>query len=329
MAKKQTLVGIDQDSGALRGARLSYAASGRGSAPVCRLLSFAEVAGDLLDAAKFQAALKKLKDKLGVSATDTVSTCLSGKQTYAAQMDTAKRLPEDEMAGMLRLELRNSMSFDAASAAVDFQFLPSPAGGPREEGVQVMVSAVSGAHLNRHLSAYGRAGIKPGNVNVLPISVANAFWSSRRPDAAADGDGETHVLLHVGADTCTLVIDGIRTPFFTRSFAFDMNDAVSGGEEEGGIVSSAALQAMDMLSIEIMKSVTYYKNTNAAMGVGDIPGIIIIGVDAANPIFRTLESRTGYAVETIRTAESVRSLKPPEAGKFDLAIALALQGAED
>jgi len=331
MGKKQVLVGIDHDSGTLRGARLTYeAAAGKGSAPDCRLLGFEEVSDDLSDPAKFSAALKKLKDKLGIGATDTVSTCLAGKQTYAAQLDV-RRLPDNEMEGMLRLELRKSMPFETAIATFDFQMLPADPTRPKDSNVQVIVSAVSNALLNKHLSAYERAGIKPNNVNVLPVSAANAFWAGRRPGAAAADINETHVLLHIGSDTCTLVIDGNHSPFFTRSFSFSVDEASGGGKaaEATGLAQQPAGFQTNMLASEITKSVTYYKNTYANMGVGNISTITVIGSQAGDPIFETLGARTGYTVQTIQTAQTIQSAKPAPAGKFDLAIALALQGAEE
>ena len=324
MAKK-TMVGIDQDSGAVRGARLSYdeAKGGKGGASGWKLLSFEEVADDLSDAVKLSAALKKLKDKLGVSATDVVSTCLSGKQTYAAQLEV-KKLPDSEMAGMLKLELRKSMPFEASAATFDFAFLPVEPNRPRDAGVQVIVSAVSNALLSKHLLAYERAGMKPNNVNVLPVSAANAFWASRKPNATADVN-ETHVLLHVGSDTCTLVIDGSRSPFFTRSFSFGASD-VLGGKGDAEATSQSALQ-LNVLSSELTKSVAYYKNTYANQGVGNISTITVIGNDASNPLFETLGAKTGYTIQTIETARTIQSAKQPEAGKYDLAIAVAMQAA--
>jgi len=324
MGKKQVLAGIDQDSGTLRGVRVAReAVSGKGGGVTYSLLSSEEVSGNLSDAAQLTSALKALKSKLGLSASDTVSTCLSGKQTYAAQLEV-KRLPENEMPGMLKLELRKSMPFEASAATFDFQFLPAvDPNRPKDASVQVLVSAVSNAHLHKHLQAYERAGIKPDSVNVLPVSVANAFWASR-PKSAASAANETHVLLHIGADTCTLVIDGSRGPFFTRSFSFSADEASDNKAESA---SQMSLQ-VNLLSSEITKSITYYKTIYAGMGAGDIPAITVLGSHAGAPVFETLGARTGYAIQVIQTARAVKSAKPVAAGKFDLAIALALQGGE-
>jgi hypothetical protein len=165
--------------------------------------------------------------------------------------------------------------------------------------------------------------MKPSSVNVLPVSAANAFWAGRKDSGAADLL-ETHVVLHIGADTCTLVIDGNRSPFFTRSFAFSASEVLGGSG--GGEASQAALQ-LNVLSSELTKSISYYKNTYANQGVGSITTITVVGSGASNPVFDTLGIKTGFTIQTIGTSQTVQSSKPPEAGKYDLAIAVAMQAA--
>jgi hypothetical protein len=52
-----------------------------------------------------------------------------------------------------------------------------------------------------------------------------------------------------------------------------------------------------------------------------------MGNHVSDPAFEALGAKTGYAVQAIKTAQAVHSAKPPEAGKYDLAIALAMQAA--
>jgi len=316
---KQTFVGFEMDAVSIRGARLVTDQKGKAVKSDWKLLSVDEVTGDFFEDAKTVAGLKKLKDKLGVQGGDRVSICLAGKQTYAIQLDVRK-LPDNEMKGMLKLELRKSMPFEAGASSFEYQFLSVDAKQSREVGVPVLVSAASNSYLNRYVQVYERAGLRPYNVDILPISIANAFWASKK----AVVSDETHVILHVGSDVCTLVIDGERSPFFNRSFSFNIGEAIGSASGKGeGAIADILLQ-MNILSSEITKSLTYYKNTHQG---GNISIITVLGNHASHPAFDALGKKMGYDVQTIKTSQTVSASKPPEAGKFDLAMAVAMQAA--
>ena len=316
MPKKQVLVGFDQDVNFIRGVRLQYEVpKGKGMRPKWKLLSADEVAGDFFEDSKIIAALKKLKGKLGVTASDKVAVCLSGKQTYAIQMDVRK-LPDEEMAGMLKLELRKSMPFESSVATFDYQFLPVASDYVSDGGVPVIVSAAANSFLSKHVLNYQKAGLRPFHVNILPICAADAFWAVKK-DATVSN--ETYVILHIGSAVCTLVIVGDASPFFNRSFSFGIDEVVSGSAKGGDMETTLQLNA---LAGEITKSVSYYKNT---FPCGNISAITILGNHASHPVFDTLGQKMGYAIQTIQTASLVSALKPLEPGKYDLAIALAMQ----
>lgn len=312
MAKGQIFVGVDMDSVSIRGVRLSFE-SGSGK-PVRRLLSAAEInadGGNFLNEADAVSALKSLREKLKARPSDKVSVCLSGKQTYSVQMDVRK-LPDDEMAGMLRLELRKGMPFEPSAATFDYQFLPAPSesGGGADGAAYgpVMVSAVADSYLNRQAELYEKAGLPPRHADVLPVSAANAFWAACG-DEAAEPEGAV-LILHFGADICTVVIDGRRVPFFTRTFSFNAAADIS--------------SSVDILADEVAKSAAYYRNTYRA---GDISFASALGAYAPHRAFDELAKKTGYSVRMIQTASLVQAEKPLEPGKYDLAIALAMQAA--
>jgi len=325
VAKKQTFVGIEQDAVSVRGVRLSLEpGKSKNAKSSWKLLSAEEISGnDLLQDSKSVDALKKLKSKLGVQSSDKVTICLGGKQTYAAQMDVRK-LPDHEMMGMLKLELRKSMPFEASISIFDYQFLPVEADRPKEAGVPVIVSAATSSHLSKQVSNYDKAGLPPYHVDVLPISVANAFWATRsRKEAEASTDA--YVILHMGSDVCTLVIDGGKTPFFNRTFSFSMTDVINNAKkQEAEGLAADILLSMNVLISEITKSINYYKNTNSG---SSIASVAVMGAHASNPAFAALGKRIGYEVETVQTASLVHTIKPTEPGKYDLAIALAMQAA--
>jgi Tfp pilus assembly PilM family ATPase len=334
MAKKTTVIGIDQDIGYIRAVRLgvehshSRPVSGgaKGGAKAARVDNFR-----LLDAVEFEGefggdaplfdSLRLLKEKMSISSSEEIVTCLSGKQTFAGQM-TVKKLPDGEMKSMLKLELRKLMPFEPAAAAFDFHWLPAgpevSAGADRNAGVPIIVSAATNNAIERHLRVYDKAGVRPNVIDVLPLAAANAFWASRGGEGE-EGIGRTYVILYLGSDTCTLVIDGDRSPFFTRSFAFDINGVASlpAGSSE------AALQ-MSILSDEINKSVNYYRNTYRS---DEVASITVMGAHAAHPAFETLGRRTGFEVEPARAARELAGGEGLEPGKFDLAAALAMLAA--
>jgi Tfp pilus assembly PilM family ATPase len=327
MAKEQVFLGIDMDSVSIRGVRLSLDPdSGKSAKPAWKLLSAAESAnvnngGNFLDDAKAVSALKSLRENLKARPSDKVSICLSGKQTYSVQMDT-RRLPPDEMSGMLKLELRKSIPFEAKAATFDYQILPAERCGRATDaaGISVMIGVVANSYLERQVNIFEKAGLPPCHVNVLPVSAANAFWAVGEGENAASD--ETVLLLHLGADVCTLVIDGRRTPFFNRTFSFNIAKAVSGSNAQES--EEAMLSSMDILAAEVTKSAAYYKNTQR---IDNISSISVLGAYASHPAFDELAKKTGYPVRVIQTASLVQAEKPLEPGKYDLAIALAMQAA--
>jgi Tfp pilus assembly PilM family ATPase len=328
MAKNQTFVGIDMDSVSIRGVRLSFdpnSGKGKSPKPAWRLLSVAEVNNNdnLLDDANAVSALKNLRENLRVRMSDKVSICLSGKQTYSVQMDVRK-LPDEEMAGMLKLELRKSIPFEAAAATFDYQLLPAESSGRADAGMSAMIGVVADSYLNRQIDIYGKAGLPPCHANVLPISVANAFWAAHGDETAPE---EAVLLLHFGSDFCTLVIDGRQTPFFNRAFSFNAAKAVGDSETpevEGKEKSADVSMLMDILADEVAKSAAYYKNTYR---VGDISSISVLGAYSSHRTFDELTNKTGYPVRAVQTASLVQTARLLEPGKYDLAIALAMQAA--
>ncbi|MDR2577926.1 MAG: pilus assembly protein PilM [Chitinispirillales bacterium] len=323
MSKKQTFVGFDQDNSSIRAARLLLEpGKGKGARPRWRLLSAEEVMGDFYEDVKLIAGLKRIKSKLGVHASDKISTCLSGKQTYAIQMDVRK-LPDAEMAGMLKLELRKSMPFEASVATFDYQFLPVGPNQPVDQGVPVVVAAAANSYIAKHIQSYDRAGLKPHHVDILPTSIANAFWVTRKEVVPSD---ETHVILHIAPNVCTLIIDGHRCPFFNRTFAFSIGEVISSAAPAGTAdeISQDVILQMNILASEITKSITYYKNTYSC---GNVSTITVLGLHSAHSAFDALGKKMGYDVQTIQTAQLVHAVRPPRAGKYDLAIGLAMQAS--
>jgi Tfp pilus assembly PilM family ATPase len=248
----------------------------------------------------------------------------------------ARKIPDEEMAGMLSLELRKNMPFEISEATFDYQVLPaeSKPGGNADAGVSVMVSAVANSYLNRQVDIYGRAGLPPCHADLLPICAANAFWSACEDDVGMEN---AVLILHFGADVCTLVIDGRHTPFFSRSFSFNMEKAADGhkthgndhdhdddGDSESESTAADTSSLIDVLAGEVTKSATYYKNTHRA---GDVSSIYALGAHVSRSALDELAKITGCPARVVQTASLVKSANPLEPGKYDLAIALAMQAA--
>ena len=319
---KQTFAGFEQDVTAIRGVRLSMEQKVKGAEPEWSLLAADEVTGDLSDGTKIIAALKQLKEKLGMAASDRVSVCLSGKQTYAVEMDV-KKLPDSDMPGMLKLELRKTMPFEAVMSTFNYQFLSAGSNQPKDADVPLLVSAAANALLNKVVHSYDKAGMPPYHVDILPISIANAFWAAQ---PGGEASNEAHVMLHFGCDVCTLVIDGDTNPFFNRTFAFNIDELIasSGAVKKAGDALSDLDLQMNVLASEVTKSISYYRNTNRG---ANVTKITVMGNHASHPMFKTLGEKIGYEMQPVQTAKLFQTAASPEPGKYDVAMALAMQAA--
>ncbi len=308
----KTTVGLEQDSQSIRAVRLSW---GQNRQEDCRIINAAEVRGKFKDESVLIEALKRIKEKMSISLTDKVVTCVSGKQTFAAQI-AVRKVPDEEMKSMLKLEIRKIIPFEVSGATVDFHFLPTDP-MRKSDTVPVVVSAVSSILLNKHLRSFEKAGIKPFVVDVLPLAVANSFWALRKDKS----ENEIYVVIHVGPETSTLVIDGDSSSFFNRSIYFNAYE-IFGDQSEQTITPDLAARRMESFADEIIKSISFYEATYQS---GKINSIYLLGNYAAHRLCDALCHRTGLNVVTLDTAQRLNQKKQILPGKYELAAALAMR----
>jgi Tfp pilus assembly PilM family ATPase len=306
-SKPGKILGIEHDHLCIRCARLT--SDGRGGFTVDRL---EEVKGDFSEDTALLEGLRQVRNLFGLSARDTVVTCLAGKQIFASQIEF-RRLNPEEMDQALRLELRKIVHFEVATSTLDYQFLSDEGesnGGP----VQVMVALAGNALLNRSLQLLERAGLRPSAVDVLPVAIANALWS------AADGVADHPLVgLHVGAQISTIVIVGEYSPFFNRTIYFAAEDVFR--KEANSIDRDKRLQS---LSDEVSRSLLFYEKN---YGVSGYQSIFLLGdyLDGQG-LIPALNRQTSLPIDRMDLPAKLGYRKGHEPGHFDLAVSLALRG---
>ncbi|MBN1130859.1 MAG: pilus assembly protein PilM, partial [Chitinispirillaceae bacterium] len=193
-----TSIGIEFDTMSIRAAKLNLVRSG--SRTSVKVLGLSELYGDFTNDDNISGGMKKIREKITVSPSDRVVTCLAGKQVYVAQMPF-KKLPEEEMKGALRIEIKKNLPFEVAGASIDYQLIPDT---KKDDLNQFIVTAVPSIMLTRHVNLMERLGIKPYIVDVLPLAIANAFHLSQESCAL----GLAYVVVHVGPTVTNLIICG-------------------------------------------------------------------------------------------------------------------------
>jgi Tfp pilus assembly PilM family ATPase len=146
--------GIEFDAHTLRAARVS--SDGRGGFSIAAL---EEASGDYSEDANLIESLRQLKGRLGFAQRDTIVTCLSGKQVFAAQLDF-RRLSGEEMEQALRLELRKMVHFEVATSTLDYEILEDEEGSTSGH-CRVMTALAANSLLSRQMAVLDKAGLRP------------------------------------------------------------------------------------------------------------------------------------------------------------------------
>lgn len=307
-SKPGFIVGIEYDHLSIRVAKLS--SDGRGSFTIDRIEEFK---GDYSEDAALLEGLRQVKTSMNINSRDPVVTCLAGKQVFATQIPFRK-LASEEMEQALRLELRKTVHFEVATATLDYEIVSKD--GDRIDGmVQLLVAMAANALLKKQLSLLEKVGLKADAVDVLPIAVANALWTAKEGDAK----NQTMVALHIGPQISTIVIDGEHTPFFSRNLYFSAEDVFSPKAS-----TQDREKRLQSLIDEVSRSLDFYDKNS---GSGGFQEIVLLGdfLDGESLIHQ-LHKRTGLPINTMDLAKKFGYLGETTAGRFDLAIALALRG---
>lgn len=307
-SKPGHIVGIEHDHHAIRCARI--ATDGRGGFTVDRLEEFK---GNYAEDADLLEGFRQVKTIFGLNTRDTVITCLSGKQVFAAQLDF-RRLGGEEMEQALRLELRKTVHFEVATSALDYEFLEQD-GDTNGGTAQVMVVLAANALLNRQMALLERAGMKASAVDVLPVALANALWSFY-----GIKEGDTPLVgLHIGPQLTTIVIDAEHYPFFNRHIYFNAEEVA--GENLSPQDKEKRLQA---LADEVSRSLVFYEKNSQASGFQEV---LLLGEYLDVPGLQDrIRKVTGLPVAKMDLPRKLGSVRESQPGRFDLAVSLALRG---
>jgi Tfp pilus assembly PilM family ATPase len=301
--------GIEFDALTIRAARLS--ADGRGGFAIATL---EEVSGNYAEEASLIESLRQLRTRLGVAQRDTVVTCLSGKQVFAAQLDF-RRLTGDEMEQALRLELRKMVHFEVATATLDYEILDDEEGSTSGQ-CRVMMALAANSLVSRQMAILDRAGLRPSAMDVLPLTVANALWAWR----GAGGMESPCVAIHVGTQASTLIIDGEYCPFFYRSIPFSAEEANAEGQ-----APAEKAKRLTSLAEEVSRSLAFHEKNSGTAGYKEL---VLLGEHVEEADFaEAVKRRTGLGTVRMDLASKIGGMRDGiQTGRFDLAVALALRG---
>ncbi|HKP98556.1 MAG TPA: pilus assembly protein PilM [Fibrobacteria bacterium] len=307
-SKPGFIFGIEQDHQTIRSARIS--SDGRGIYSVDRL---EEVKGDFSEDLGLLDGFRKVKGLLNIGSRDPVVACLSGKQVFASQLPFRKLAPE-EMEQALRLELRKTVHFEVATSTLDFEVLDEDQGSTGGLA-QVMVALAANSLLNRHLALLEKAGLKAIAVDVLPVAVANAIWAWK---GGSEGDHPL-VAMHMGPQISTIVIDGEHSPFFNRNIYFAAEDVFGPNASQGD-----RDKRLRSLADEISRSLIFYEKNSQVTGFQEI--LLLGDYLDQEPLLAQVGHATGLSLKKMDLAGKLGSMRESAAGRFDLAVALALRG---
>ncbi len=317
-SKTFSSLGFEFDNLGIRVARITAEHKGRKVAYTVDAVE--ETVGDFTQDDPLAAGIAALADKLGHKSKDRVVACVSGKQIYITQLKF-KVLPIQEMNNALRFEIRKNLPFESSGSAIDFQVLEKP---DPEKNIKptVMVTAVANSLLERLLKVISKAGLTPWIIDVLPVTVANAYWMAR----SASEPRMAHVMAHFAPDVCSLVIDGDESPFYNRNIYFTTTE-LYGKQAVQSMPDSEKTRRLDVFAEELRRSLSYYEKT---YGISNFGQIYLLGQCAHEEGLRThLKNKLGLPLDPSPLLERLGGEPVSAPARFDAALALAIRGRED
>lgn len=312
MPKGAVSIGFDIDSQSIRAAKVMCTGSGKDTK--VSIVSLEEITGSFVKDEDIVEGLKKLKQKISLTVADNVVTCVGGKQTYVAQL-AFRKLPEEEMKTALKFEIRKNLPFDTAGASLEYQFLKQPE--KKSDTAPLIVTSVATVLLQRYLRLFDKAGIQPAIIDVFPLTLANAFRACNDITSSAETSG---VILHIGSDYSTVVIDGDEIPFFNRTIYFAAAQ-MFGNTRDENLAPKEIERMITSFTEEISRSLTYYETTYRA---STPKTITVVGSYSTPELLDVIARNTRLAVNNL---ELVKRIDPKRAGsdKFDIAVTLGMR----
>jgi Tfp pilus assembly PilM family ATPase len=314
MSKVTVSIGIDFDARGVRMVKVKGVNTGKEVKPA--IMSMHEVSGDYARQEALIGALKGLAEKVKPRPDDRIVTAASGRQVHITQL-RFKTEPDMDLKRTLRSEIRKSLTFDMAGAALDYQIMDED--GAKSDTSLITVTAVAKTLIDQQTAILSKAGLMPAILDVLPSAIANTCWIAPSAEAMQP---KAHVVVHLAPDLCTLVIDGHGIPFYTRSIYFAADRFF--GPASGKIGEQEKSIQLNILAEELRRSLAYYNTTN---GISDFLGLCMIGNYVENAeVLMFFEEKTGLAVRESSLLQRMGYTKRETPGKYDVAIALAVRG---
>lgn len=249
-----------------------------------------------------------------------LGSCLSGLNMATKEIRSLN-MPEDEMASALNQEGRKHLPLDGSELLVDYQILGDDT---REaDKVRVLLAVTTKRTLDAHLDILRELDLKPGVVDLEPLSCVNSFISRHElPDEGV------YCFLNIGARRTNLVILGRKDMYFSRDLpvagwsftedimnklnctfaeaeeikqrqgltAKELKPMASGGAETlASSLSVADKSPLDKLYDEINRSIRYYVKETGQSGV--MKFVLFGGTAASQELCDYLSGRFSVPVE--------------------------------
>ncbi len=315
MAKKQTsTIGLEYDNFGIRAAKVT--ATPRGKETQFHIKALEEITGNLTRDEDLVKGLKMMYKKMSPGPGDPVVSCISGKQLYAAQLPF-KRLPDEEMRNALKYEIRKNLPFEVAGSTIEYQYISDD--DTEEENQEVLVASVANILLNTHLRSLKNAGFKPRTVDILPLAAANAFQTAIRNGDIPDTD--TNIVLHIGPDISSVIIDGIKSSFYHRTIYFTAFELFGNSDQEE-VPKREKERRIGGLAEELIRSLSFYENNYQTASFSTVH---LMGNYLETELLGAVETKTGLHTKPIDLVQAITPDMEAAPGKFDLAVALAMR----
>jgi len=309
---------------------------------IAKLLPDAIVDGEVMDREVVIDTIRDLMESRSIQGAD-VATAVSGRAVIVKKI-LVDRLPPNEASEAIYLEAEHHIPFGIDDVYLDYQVLrDSDAKSP--DKMEVLLVAAKREMVDAHVALLQDAGFMPRIVDVDAFAVQNAYEANTTPE-----EGETVLLMNVGASVTNLNIvrDGI--PLFTRdiwiagnTFVEQIQKRMSVNREqalatltaEGAETSSELADVVSTicedLAVGVERSVSFLKSSGeadkidrivVAGGSSRIPGLLpalaerhAVSVEVGNCL-----ARVAYA-DGLFTGEDIEALAP----QLTVAVGLALR----
>jgi type IV pilus assembly protein PilM len=368
MAKSKAVWGIDIGQCALKAVKLSYDA--KEDKAVLEAFDFVEHPKILSqpDAEPDELIRSALQQFLSRNDVDEQTVYLSVPgQAGLARVVKLPPVESKKVADIVKFEANQQIPFKLDDVAWDYQLLGS---GEVTEGyvvdAEVGIFAIKKENVGRHLTPLDRNGIEVDTVQLAPVALYNfaafdQFLHSQQkiesPNgaaggeeaAAADEEGDTVVILDIGADNTDLVVTNgdsiwmrnlpIGGNHFTRALTKELKLTFAKAEHMKRNATKAPdpkklYQAMRPVfqdfANELQRSIGFFSSTNRQRQIRKIIGV---GNGFKLPgLQKFLQQHLQYPVEKVQGFHGLRgdSLAEPvfmeNVSSFCVAYGLALQG---